>query len=53
MEDIEKTIKTHVLEDMQTLENNMKLFKDMQSAYAFKRSKELYEALAKVLTKLN
>ncbi len=53
MEDIERELKKDVIKHMGRLSSQMKLFKDMRRAYAYRRSEELYEELTKVLIKLN
>lgn len=53
MEDIERELKKDVMKHMDRLSSQMKMFKDMRGAYAYRRSEELYEELTKVLIKLN
>lgn len=53
MEDIERDLEKDIRKHMERLSSQMKLFKDMRGAYAFKRSKELYDDLAKIYIKLD
>lgn len=50
LQDIEKQIQGHIKGDMDTLASYIKLYDDMQGAYACKRAIELYETLSKTLT---
>ena len=49
LQDIEKQIKSHVKDDMERLAQLIKLYEDMQGAYARKRAIKLYETLSKTL----
>lgn len=53
MDEIEQELLHDVQRHMERLAKNMKTFGDMHGAYAYKRSKELYEELARLMQKLN
>lgn len=53
MDEIERELKHDISKHMDRLYAQMKLFKDMRGAYAYKRSEELYQDLAKILVKLD
>ena len=50
---IEAQIVEHIKSDMQALTNNMALYDNMRGAWAYRRSKELYLALGRVLATIN
>lgn len=53
MDEIERELKKDIMKHMNRLSSQMKLFKDMRGAHAFKRSLELYEDLSRIYIKLN
>lgn len=53
MDEIEQGLLHDVQKHMERLAKNMETFDGMHGAYAYKRSKELYEELAKLMAKLN
>lgn len=52
MEEIERDLKSDIKRNMERLSSQMRLYSNMRASYAFTRSKELYEDLAKILIKL-
>lgn len=49
LQDIERQIQSHIKNDMERLERLIKLYDNMQGAYARKRAIKLYETLGKTL----